>query len=239
MLARYKQVYNGLTHSDAFVDGKPYNADKINKKVFTPHNLKAVIFGATGFYAVHYTTNKSDTSLVEYHRFKLPYIDPVNGGVVPQRYQEFLKETQNSKNNKGMIDALRSVGLAFNYVEEIIMFSEGFVTEEDKFFEINKLNEFVNKLNSKSDMKRLCGVAKISAVLPDNLKLSSKGFVINQLKDYKVEEFKEYTPERTELGLLIKPGLNPAEYGPDQKYEPDSDNSKKDNIICRLSRYFY
>ena len=239
MLARYKQVYNGLTHSDAFVDGKPYNADKVNKKVFTPHNLKAVIFGANGFYAVHYTTNKSDTSLVEYHRFKLPYIDPVNGGVVPQRYQEFLKETQNSKNNKGMIDALRSVGLAFNYVEEIIMFSEGFVTEEDKFFEINKLNEFVNKLNSKSDMKRLCGVAKISAVLPDNLKLSSKGFVINQLKDYKVEEFKEYTPERTELGLLIKPGLNPAEYGPDQKYEPDSDNSKKDNINCRLSRYFY
>lgn len=239
MLARYKQVYNGLTHSDAFVDGKPYNADKVNKKVFTPHNLKAVIFGANGFYAVHYTTNKSDTSLVEYHRFKLPYIDPVNGGVVPQRYQEFLKETQNSKNNKGMIDALRSVGLAFNYVEEIIMFSEGFVTEEDKFFEINKLNEFVNKLNSKSDMKRLCGVAKISAVLPDNLKLSSKGFVINQLKDYKVEEFKEYTPERRELGLLIKPGLNPAEYGPDQKYEPDSDNSKKDNINCRLSRYFY
>lgn len=239
MLARYKQVYNGLTHSDAFADGKPYNADKVNKKVFTPHNLKAVIFGANGFYAVHYTTNKSDTSLVEYHRFKLPYIDPVNGGVVPQRYQEFLKETQNSKNNKGMIDALRSVGLAFNYVEEIIMFSEGFVTEEDKFFEINKLNEFVNKLNSKSDMKRLCGVAKISAVLPDNLKLSSKGFVINQLKDYKVEEFKEYTPERTELGLLIKPGLNPAEYGPDQKYEPDSDNSKKDNINCRLSRYFY
>lgn len=239
MLARYKQVYNGLTHSDAFVDGKPYNADRVNKKVFTPHNLKAVIFGANGFYAVHYTTNKSDTSLVEYHRFKLPYIDPVNGGVVPQRYQEFLKETQNSKNNKGMIDALRSVGLAFNYVEEIIMFSEGFVTEEDKFFEINKLNEFVNKLNSKSDMKRLCGVAKISAVLPDNLKLSSKGFVINQLKDYKVEEFKEYTPERTELGLLIKPGLNPAEYEPDQKYEPDSDNSKKDNINCRLSRYFY
>ena len=239
MLARYKQVYNWLTHSDAFVDGKPYNADKVNKKVFTPHNLKAVIFGANGFYAVHYTTNKSDTSLVEYHRFKLPYIDPVNGGVVPQRYQEFLKETQNSKNNKGMIDALRSVGLAFNYVEEIIMFSEGFVTEEDKFFEINKLNEFVNKLNSKSDMKRLCGVAKISAVLPDNLKLSSKGFVINQLKDYKVEEFKEYTPERTELGLLIKPGLNPAEYGPDQKYEPESDNSKKDNINCRLSRYFY
>ena len=239
MLARYKQVYNGLTHSDAFVDGKPYNADKINKKVFTPHNLKAVIFGANGFYAVHYTKNNSDRKLVEYHRFKLPYIDPENGGVIPQKYQEFLKETQNSKNNKGMIDALRSVGLAFNYVEEIIMFSEGFVTEEDKFFEINKLNEFVNKLNSKSDMKRLCGVAKISAVLPDNLKLSSKGFVINQLKDYKVEEFKEYTPERTELGLLIKPGLNPTEYGPDQKYEPDSDNSKKDNINCSLSRYFY
>ena len=239
MLARYKQVYNGLTHSDAFVDGKPYNADKVNKKVFTPHNLKAVIFGANGFYAVHYTKNNSDRKLVEYHKFKLPYIDPENGGVIPQKYQEFLKETQNSKNNKGMIDALRSVGLAFNYVEEIIMFSEGFVTEGDKFFEINKLNEFVNKLNSKSDMKRLCHVVIINAVLPDNLKLSSKDFIANQLKSYPVGDYKKYIPERTELGLLIKPGLNPAEYGPDQKYEPESDNSKKDNIDCSLSRYFY
>ena len=242
MLTRYKQVYNGLTHSDAFVDGKPFNADKVNKKVFTPHNLKAVIFGANGFYAVHYTKNNSDRKLVEYHRFKLPYIDSLNGDTLPQKYQEFLKETlysKNNKGNKGMIDALRDVNLAFNYVEEIIFFSGGFVSDKEKFFEIDKLNDFIDNLEEKSEMKRLCGVAIISAVLPENLKLSSKDFVINQLEKYTVVTHKKYNPERTELGLLIKPGLNPAKYGPDQKYEPDSDNSKKDNINCCLSRYFY
>ena len=109
MLTRYKNLYNALTHSTAFSEkSSGMDNSKINKKTFTPHNLKAIMLGANAAVVFRYTTNNVDKKLVEYIPLSCGYINKLTGEMDPVAYSEVMKE------NKGMIDALVD-GLLFNY----------------------------------------------------------------------------------------------------------------------------
>lgn len=244
MLSKYKQTYNNLTHTEFFVEGNK-KSKEINKSKFTPHNLKSVIFGANGLLAIYYTTNELNRNLVEWMPFKTSnnYFYNTEGVFMEEKYLEYLSVVDKEK--KGMVDALHNE-LRFNFVEEIFILVDDFLIEQERNFEIARLNELYNSIKFKKvSMKRLnkMGVLKIAdpVKFKEGLKkLKPKKSIDSQLDDLglKVVESYPLNPERTELGLLFNPGLDASEYGPDQKYDPNTSDCAK-NINCRLSKYFY
>lgn len=244
MLSKYKQTYNNLTHTEFFVEGNK-KSKEINKSKFTPHNLKSVILGANGLFAIYYTTNELNRNLVEWMPFKTSnnYFYNTEGVFMEEKYLEYLSVVDKEK--KGMVDALYNE-LRFNFVEEIFILVDDFLIEQERNFEIARLNELYNLVKSKKvSMKRLMGIGilKISdqAKLEEGLKkLKPKKSIDSQLDDLGLIALESYplNPERTELGLLFNPGLDASEYGPDQKYDPNNSDCAK-NINCRLSKYFY
>lgn len=244
MLSKYKQTYNNLTHTEFFVEGNK-KSKEINKSKFTPHNLKSVIFGANGLLAIYYTTNELNRNLVEWMPFKTSnnYFYNTEGVFMEEKYLGYLSVVDKEK--KGMVDALHNE-LRFNFVEEIFILVDDFLIEQERNFEIARLNELYNSIKFKKvSMKRLnkMGVLKIAdpVKFKEGLKkLKPKKSIDSQLDDLglKVVESYPLNPERTELGLLFNPGLDASEYGPDQKYDPNTSDCAK-NINCRLSKYFY
>ena len=232
MLTRYKQLYNALTHSEAFkAEGRMDNS-KINKKKFTPHNLKALIIGGNGAIAFYYTTNDLDGKLVRPISITCPLISKVTGQMDPQKYQEWVKE------DKGMIDALID-GLKFNYIEEIIFFTGGFITPEELNKEYARVIQFCS--NSKS-MSRLMGVYMVEGSLSNDLcSFTTDKSLKQQMQEHNIpcNSLMEYKPERTELGLLTNRGLNSLEYEMDKKFSPNLADKEKVKVDYRLSRYFY
>lgn len=244
MLSKYKQTYNNLTHTEFFVEGNK-KSKEINKSKFTPHNLKSVIFGANGLLAIYYTTNELNRNLVEWMPFKTSnnYFYNTEGVFMEEKYLEYLSVVDKEK--KGMVDALHNE-LRFNFVEEIFILVDDFLIEQERNFEIARLNELYNSIKFKKvSMKRLnkMGVLKIAdpVKFKEGLKkLKPKKSIDSQLEDLGLKALESYplNPERTELGLLFNPGLDASEYGPDQKYDPKNPNCDK-NINCCLSKYFY
>ncbi|MBQ2892171.1 MAG: hypothetical protein IJE45_04690 [Bacilli bacterium] len=240
MLTRYKQLYNQLTHSEAFGKNGGFDGHKINKRTFTPHNLRALLFGANGAIAVYYTTNKLENYKVRYIDIHSSFMNTM-GTVNPQNYQEAIKE------DKGMIDALYfSKGLNFNYVEEIFFFTEGFENQEIFNKEYQALVRFANDNNISNSMKRLMGIYVVKDVISrayqDVIRQEGKSVVEKLAKaniPIPVTVMKKYNPERTELGLLVNRGLNGEEYFMDTKYTPDIDEKEGEKEQYRLSRYFY
>ena len=237
MLTRYKQLYNQLTHSEAFGKKGGFDGSKINKRTFTPHNLRALLFGANGAIAVYYTNNKLENQKVRYIDIQSSFMSTM-GTVNSENYQEAIKE------DKGMIDALYfSKGLKFNYVEEIIFFTEGFENQEIFNKEYQALVRFANDNNISNSMKRLMGIYVVKDVISrayqDVIRQEGKSVVEKLAKaniPIPVTVMKKYNPERTELGLLVNRGLNGEEYFMDTKYTPDIDEKEGEKEQYRLSR---
>lgn len=231
MLTRYRKLYNSLTKSKAYEEKGSRDNSKINKKIFTPHNLKALLIGADGAIAVHYTTNSADNRLVEPIRYMPSYLT-MQQQVIPELYQKELQE-------KGLVYTLKD-GLRFNYVEEIIFFTAGFdQTELSK--ELGALQSFAVDGDVKVSMKRLTAIAVVNgAISNDLLKLDIRYPVLKQLQAMQIpfDVLQKFNPERTELGLLVNRGLNGEEYAMDAKFDP-SDEKSAGKLECRLSRYFY
>lgn len=232
MLTRYKQLYNALTHSEAFkAEGRMDNS-KINKKKFTPHNLKALMIGGNGAIAFYYTTNDLDGKLVKPISINCPFVNKVTGQIEPQKYQEWVKE------EKGMIDALID-GLKFNYIEEIVFFTGGFAMPEELSKEWTRVEQFCS---SNKSMPRLMGIYAVEGNLSNDL----CGFTVNkslkqQMQEHNIpcQPLREYKPERTELGLLTNRGLDSSEYEMDKRFSPNLADKEKVKVDYRLSRYFY
>ena len=225
MLTRYRELYNSLTHSKAFKPVGSMDNEKVNKSIFTPHNLKSIILGFNGFVAVYFTTNKADSKRVYAKPF---YNQPRNDG----DYKESLKET------KGMIDALID-GYKFNFLEEIILFTGGF-RQEDLNKEMQRIQHFVS--HHITSFKRLSGIYRVDAVINDDLQnIVPNKSVVEQLKSIglSVIPMIEQQVHRTELGLLERPGLDSSKYVLDSEYKPDLPDAEKGKEIYRLSKYFY
>lgn len=236
MLTRYKNLYNALTHSTAFSEkSSGMDNSKINKKTFTPHNLKAIMLGANAAVVFRYTTNNVDKKLVEYIPLSCGYINKLTGEMDPVAYSEVMKE------NKGMIDALLD-GLKFNYVEEIFFFTGDFAVKEDFEKEKNRLYVFANDTKTETTMKRLKGVAMVDGSLTNAYaNFTSKKSIDKQLKEINIpfSVIKKFSPQRTELGLLPNVGLDSGEYEMDKKFSPDLDDKERGKVDYRLSAYFY
>lgn len=229
MLTRYRELYNNLTVSKAFTESGVIDNKKVNKNNFTPNNLKAIILGADGVVVVYYTTNNTNTKLVNY----LPFTK------LPKTEEEFA---QSLKSEKGMIDALCD-GLKFSNVEEIFLCTEGFNPVEAER-EYARLLVFVkNKLLREKSFKRLRGIALIKAPLtPDYASnINNESTIAAQLKkaNLPTQALASFEPETNDLGLLKNIELDNGEYKLDAKFNPDADAKERDSQDCRLSRYFY
>ena len=234
-LTRFRQLYNKLTHSQAFKEDGPVDNSKINRKTFTPHNLKAILLGANGAIAVHYTTNVGEPKLVS----AIPLKNGVEGMSVNLDEKWYRK---NLAEDKGLIDALWfSDGLKFNYLEEIVFFSGGF-TEEELNKEIGRMQKFIANTQITTSMKRLKGIVVVKGNLTSEFEqIDSKKAVTKSLQELGVpfEIFADLKPERTELGLLPNRGLNSKEYELDSQYSEELPEGEKGKDKYRLSRYFY
>ncbi len=242
MLTRYRQLYNRLTHSQAFKEEGPMDNSKINKKTFTPHNLKAILLGVNGAITVHYTTNDTDKKLV------YPFSFQNGNGTERGPSEKWI--VQNFNESKGLIDALW-MGLHFNYVEEIVLFLGGF-SEMERKLEIERVNKFIAKVrsngNDKLVMRRLKGIVVYDGYL-NNIQLDGTKPVLKQLKDMQVlcENAEDaryvvravFTPEKTELGLLLNMDLNGKDYELDSKYDENLPDNEKNGVKYRLSKHFY
>lgn len=235
MLTRFRQLYNRLTHSQAFKDEGPVDNSKINKKTFTPHNLKAILLGVNGAVAVHYTTNGVDTKLVSL----IPLKNGVEGMAVSQNEKWYRK---NLEEDKGLIDAVWfSDGLKFNYIEEIVFFTGGF-TEEELTKENRRINLFAKNDKVINSMKRLKGIIRVDATLTSEFeKIDPKKSVLKSLDlmGMPFEPIIKFSPEKTELGLLVNRGLDSKEYELDSQYSETLPENEKGKEKYRLSRYFY
>ena len=225
MLTRYRELYNRLTHSKgAFKSEGPMNNELVNKKTFTPHNLKSIIIGANGFVAVRFTTFSNESNLVDVKYFTEGYKNDAD-------YISSLKE------DKGMIDALVD-GYKFNYLEEIIICVNGF-TPDELNKELNRVNNFI--LKHANTFKRLSGIYKVNAIITDDYKqLKSNISISKQLSSVvPITPIFQQKVERTELGLLVRPGLDSGKYEMDSEYKEDLPNTEKGKEKYRLSKYFY
>lgn len=235
VLTRFRQLYNKLTHSQAFKEDGPVDNSKINKSTFTPHNLKAILLGANGAIAVHYTTNSGEPKLVSSIHLR-------NGaeGMAVNLDEKWYRK--NLAEDKGLIDALWfSDGLKFNYLEEIVFFTGGF-TEEELNKEIGRMRKFVSNTKITTSMKRLKGILVVNGILTSEFEsLNPKNAISKSLQDVGIpyEVFADLKPERTELGLLPNKGLDSKEYELDSQYSEDLPENEKSKDKYRLSRYFY
>ncbi|WP_324823532.1 hypothetical protein [Sinanaerobacter sp. ZZT-01] len=215
MLTRYRELYNKLTHSQAFKEDGQMDNSKINKGNFTPHNLKTIGFGANGALCTYFTTNNSTPRKIDIIRFKDLYTnDP-----------EYLKTL---KEDKGMIDALVD-GLKSNYVEEILLFASDF-TEEELQKEVSRLQRFATNGETAKTMKRLKGIVVVKDILTDDyLKLNPNKSIVDQLAKANVslEVLVEFKPERNSLGLLLNQGLDTVQYPQDTKLANFFDEEQK------------
>lgn len=250
MLTRFKQLYNGLTYSQAYdlKTGK-YDSSKINTDKFTPHNLRAILIGYNGAVLIHYVSH-SGKPLVESFKFK----GPIEG--LTQNEQQYNKwYDSNLKEKKALIDALWfSQGLKFNYVEEIYLFTDGF-DEQELIKEIQGIDAFLSNSNIRSSLKRLERVVKVvgTPITNELVQSITEYYKTEKYNKNLVSHFKQFegqyrfdsfelNPERTEIGLHLQPGLDSSKYGLDFPYTPDlnKDGSKEgDKEKYRLSRYFY
>lgn len=205
MLTRYRELYNKLTHSQAFKEDGQMDNSKINKTNFTPHNLKTIGFGVNGAICVYFTANNSAPRKVDIIRFNDLYTND----------QEYLKTL---KEDKGMVDALVD-GLKFNYVEEILLFAGDF-TEEELQKEVSRLQRFIINGETAKTMKRLKGIVVVRDILNDSyLQLNPNKSIVDQLAKANVslEVLVEFKPERTSSGLLLNQGLDTVMYPQDEK----------------------
>lgn len=239
MLTRFRQLYNTLTHnSHAFSEEGPVDNSKIDKKTFTPHNLRAILLGRDEAIAVYFTTNSKDLQLTKRITLK-------NGIEGLNTNQNVKWYSANMKEEYGLIDALWfDKGLNFSYVEEIYLFTDGF-TEEEKNKEIQRATLFANNEKIKTSMKRLLGIGIVDS--PYSLKqvtdINTKKPIYESLDalgiPYRVHA--KFSPERTSLGLLLNQGLNSGKdgYELDSKYSEDLPESEKGKDKYKLSKYFY
>lgn len=224
MLTRYRELYNRLTHSKAFKSEGSMNNELVNKKTFTPHNLKTIIIGANGYVTVRFTTFSNETNLVDVKYFTESYKNDAD-------YINSLKE------DKGMIDALVD-GYKFNYLEEIIICVNGF-TPDELNKEQNRVNNFI--LKHANTFKRLSGIYQVNAIITDDYKqLKSNISISKQLSSVvPITPIFQQKVERTELGLLVRPGLDSGKYEMDSEYKEDLPDTEKGKEKYRLSKYFY
>lgn len=224
MLTRYRELYNRLTHSKAFKPEGSMNNELVNKKTFTPHNLKSIIIGANGYVAVRFTTYSKESNLV--------YVDYFTEG-----YKNDVDYINGLKEEKGMIDALVD-GYKFNYLEEILICVNGF-TPDELNKEMNRVNNFI--LKHANTFKRLSGIYQVNAVINDNYKqLKSNSSISKQLSSVvPITPMFQQKVERTELGLLVRPGLHSDKYEMDSEYKEDLPDTEKGKEKYRLSKYFY
>lgn len=238
-LTRFRQLYNGLTHnSHAFSEEGPVDNSKIDKKTFTPHNLRAILLGRDEAIAVYFTTNSKDLHLTK----RITLKNGIEGLNTSQNVKWY---SANMKEEYGLIDALWfDKGLNFSYVEEIYLFTDGF-TEEEKNKEIQRATLFANNEKIKTSMKRLLGIGIVDS--PYSLKqvtdINTKKPIYESLDalgiPYRIHA--KFSPERTSLGLLLNQGLNSGKdgYELDSKYSEDLPESEKGKDKYKLSKYFY
>ena len=246
MLTRFKQLYNKLTYSEAYnlKTGK-YDESKINADKFTPHNLRAILYGYNGAVLIHYVSHMG-RPLVESFTFKMPE-DSL-------KYEDWCYQNMNEK--KGLIDTLWfSQGLKFNYVEEIYFFTYGF-SEQDINKEIRSIEAFLSNSKVRSSLKRLErvqmvvgepitrelieGITEYYKTEKYNKNLKRHFDLINREHNKYKLDGREIRYETTELGLHLQPGLNSGKYVLDSQYTPEvhrKDGSLEDKY--RLSHYFY
>ncbi|MEG1723789.1 MAG: hypothetical protein RR313_00205 [Anaerovoracaceae bacterium] len=225
-LTRDRELYNRLTYSKAYKQVGDMDNSVIRKEKWTPHNLRAICLGAAGAIGVYYTTNACNNNLMEPYVFKEGYVDPKD-------YQDSLKI------KKGMIDAL-TVGLKFNYVEEIFFFPEGFTPDELEI-EYERLSKFISNADTVKTFKRLQGIVVVEGGL-DGLTdtLNPTKSLYPQLREQRnCKVLMQYSPERSALGLLVNQSLDSAEYALDKKYEDNLPEGERGKVEYRLSRYFY
>lgn len=215
MLTRYRELYNKLTHSQAFKEDGQMDNSKINKGNFTPHNLKTIGFGVNGAICVYFTANNSAPRKIDIIRFNDLYTND----------QEYLKAL---KEDKGMVDALVD-GLKFNYIEEILLFAGDF-TEEELQKEVYRLQRFIANSETAKTMKRLKGIVVVRDILNDGyLQLNPNKSIVDQLakSNVSLEVLVEFKPERTSLGLLLNQGLDTVMYPQDEKLVKYFENEQK------------
>lgn len=215
MLTRYRELYNKLTHSQAFKEEGQIDNSKVNKGNFTPHNLKTIGFGVNGAICTYFTTNNSTPRKIDIIRFNSSYTND----------KEYLKTL---KEDKGMVDALID-GLKFNYVEEILLFAGDF-TEEELQKEVSRLHRFATNGETAKTMKRLKGIVVVKDILTDDyLKLNPNKSIVDQLAKANVslEVLVEFKPERNSLGLLLNQGLDTVQYPQDTKLANFFDEEQK------------
>lgn len=205
VLTRHREVYNIKTRSQAFDETGSLDNSKVNKKRFTPNNLKELFLGANGIAEISYITNETTPRLINYTAFShLPKSD------------DDIKKA--SKEDKGMIDAVLE-GLQSNNLEGIYFFTGGFENQEELDKELKRLYAFCspgNRQNIDKSLKRLVGVGIVEADISalNGLSLINKEPMAKQLQanGIQVKPILKLEPERNEYGLLKNREINIAEY---------------------------
>ena len=234
-LTRYKETFNIITNSKAFSETGQADNNKINKNIWTPHNLQRVCFDANGVLLVYFTTNNSTQRLVDYKPFK--------SLIKPEELMSLYQQGKDPfKTAKPMINALFD-NIVFSNVEEILLFTGNFnpqITNEynselmgtDRFGRDQALIE--------KSFKRLETLVLVdNPLIPEEyLKLDPTKTILEQLQSVGIPcKLVKFQPEKNELGLLKSVVLDSAEYKPDKQYDPNEQN--KNSVDCRLSKHFY
>lgn len=229
MLTKYREFYNLVTHSNAFCETGKLDNSVVNKKIFTPNNIRFLVFGANCVLVGYYVTTPSNSKKIEFYQFKKG----------PRNQQEFVESL---KAEKGMIDSVVD-GLKFSNLEEIYLSVADFEPEELQR-ELGRLQVFAkNLLQVQTSFKRLQGIGLIEQPVTKNLlKSNTEKSVLEQFKGDRVQVqlVAKYEPEKNELGLLKHIELNAVEYKLDGKYKPEKGKENAEPAQdCSLSHYFY
>lgn len=260
VLLRYKQLYNKLTHSEAYSkkDGKLI-ADNISKynSNFTPHNLRALLISGVGGYMFHYINNAIDAKVDSF---------TLKNETSPDKVEDWYMD--NIK-GKSLIDVLDlDKGVKFNGIEEIVIFLGDFTTKDEMNKEYQAVEKFVaEKAQEFSRLERIIVVDDSFLNFVNRVgQMDSAGIQFSSINDKDFEDtdtltrqLKRYFDEiqknqgysfncklfsfkrsRRYYGLIPVSFLNSKNYEMDSPYEPVKDNqSERGKPKYALSRYFY
>lgn len=148
MLSRHRELYNLLTHSEAYSEKGRADANKVNKNKFTPHNLKALVLGANSAIAVYYTTGGVINSNIWWYKFKDS----------PKKEADIIEYAKNNK--EAMVEVLYK-NIIFSNIEEIIFVGGDFASQNNPYMseeymkELNSLNLFAKNPMAHGNFNRL------------------------------------------------------------------------------------
>lgn len=222
MMTKYKEAMNFITKSRVYKSEGAADRNCIDKKNWSPHNLRRLVIDAQGVYVFNYTTNNSSTGTVEFITFKSNNVNPTD------------------KEPKSIVDIIDDI-LVFCNIEEIILFKDGF-DEYSYNFEFQGLQKLAADTERRNkSFKRLAKMSVFAGCLnpSDYNGFTNESNLSDHLvsKDRKVVITQDFEVKRNELGLPASFVLLPEKYGPDKIYDPK--DKKCEGIDYRLSRWVY